>query len=66
MPVEGVAEVVVEEDLRGASSVAEGAEVGGADTFAPSPGKFTCAMAAANGPIRIVCKHSPSKHGGMM
>lgn len=36
------------EDLRGASSVVgEGAEVGGADMCAPSPGKFTWAMTAA-------------------
>lgn len=45
--VVGVEEEAVEEDLRGASSVAEGAEVGGADTFAPSPGKVTWAMTAA-------------------
>ncbi len=37
-----------EEDLRGASSVEEeGAEGGGADMFAPSPGKFTWALTAA-------------------
>lgn len=36
------------EDLRGASSVVgEGAEVGGADMFAPSPGKLTWVMTAA-------------------
>lgn len=36
------------EDLRGASSVVgEGAEVGGADMFAPSPGKSTWAVTAA-------------------
>lgn len=36
------------EDLRGANSVGvEEAEVGGADMFAPSPGKFTWAMTAA-------------------
>lgn len=38
-----------EEDLRGASSVVEeGAEVGGADMFAPSPGKSTWTMTAAS------------------
>lgn len=38
-----------EEDLRGASSaVEEGAEVGGADMFAPSPGKSTWTMTAAS------------------
>ncbi|KAF7669699.1 hypothetical protein LDENG_00147220 [Lucifuga dentata] len=37
-----------EGDLRGVSSVVgEGAEVGGAGMFAPSPGKFTWAMTAA-------------------
>lgn len=46
--VEAVEEEAVEEDLRGASSVAEGAEVGGADMFAPSPGKFTWAMTATS------------------
>lgn len=46
MPEEEVVEVV-EEGHKGASSVAEEAEVGGADTFAPSPGKFTWAMTAA-------------------
>lgn len=36
------------EDLRGASSVVgEGAEVGGADMSAPSPGKVTWALTAA-------------------
>lgn len=36
-----------EEDLRGANSVVEeGTEAGGADTFAPLPGKFTWAMTA--------------------
>lgn len=39
-----VEEEEVGEDLRGASSVVE---EGGADTFAPSPGEFTWAMAAA-------------------
>lgn len=45
-----------EEDLRGASSVVEeGAEEGGADMFAPSPGKFTWAMTAAiHGPIWVL------------
>lgn len=61
------------EDLRGASSaVGEGAEVGGAGMFAPSPGKFTWEMTAAflghkwtNQDIYIL---SPWKHihGGMM
>lgn len=38
-----------EEDLRGASSaVEEGAEVGGADMFAPSPGKSSWTMTAAS------------------
>lgn len=38
-----------EEDLKGASSaVVEGAEVGGADTSALSPGKLTWAMTAAS------------------
>lgn len=37
-----------EEDLRGASSVeGEVAEGGGADMFAPSPGKYTWALTAA-------------------
>lgn len=54
--LEEAAEEVEEgvEDLRGANSaVGEGAEVGGADTFAPSPGKFTWIMTAAfNGNVR--------------
>lgn len=52
-----------EGDLRGASSVVvEGAEVGGVDTYALSPGKFTWAVTSAlswatNGPIGIhVCR----------
>lgn len=49
--LEGEVEVEEEEgveDLRGASSaVGEGAEAGGADTFAPSPGKLTWAMTVA-------------------
>lgn len=46
---EAVGEVEEAEDLRGANSVVvgEGAEVAGADTFAPSPGEFTWAMTAA-------------------
>lgn len=44
-----------EEDLRGVNSVVEGAEEGGADTFAPSPGKITWAMTAAiHGPIWVL------------
>lgn len=40
-------EVEEEEDLRGTNSVVEeGAEEGGADMFAPLPGKFTWAMTA--------------------
>lgn len=43
-----VLEGEVVEDLRGANSVVvEGVEEGGADTFAPSPDKFTWALTAA-------------------
>lgn len=42
-----VVEAEVEEDLRGASSVEEGAEEAGADMSAPSPGEDTWTRTAA-------------------
>lgn len=46
--LEGEGEEEAEEDLRAASSVVgEGAEEGGADTFAPLPGELTWEMTTA-------------------
>lgn len=51
------------EDLRGANSlVEEGAEEGGADMFAPSPGKFTWALTATiHRPVWVEYVLSPWK-----